>query len=113
MAEAARVGVSLGGQERTYAGMAGFGDLLSAVAGDERPEVRLGRAIARGRTLEEAAREANAYVEGVVIARRIQQHAARRGIDVPISEAMADLLEGRTDPHSALAKLMSRKVRHE
>jgi glycerol-3-phosphate dehydrogenase (NAD(P)+) len=113
MAEAGRVGVSLGGEERTYAGMAGFGDLLSAVAGDERPEVRLGRAIARGRTLEEAAREANAYVEGVVIARRIQQHAARRGIDVPISEAMADLLEGRTDPHSALAKLMSRKVRRE
>jgi glycerol-3-phosphate dehydrogenase (NAD(P)+) len=113
MAEAGRVGASLGGDERTYAGMAGFGDLLSAVAGDERPEVRLGRAIARGKSLEEAAREANAYVEGVVIARRIQKHAARKGIDVPIAETMADLLEGSTEPQAALAKLMSRKVRRE
>jgi glycerol-3-phosphate dehydrogenase (NAD(P)+) len=113
MAEAGRVGVSLGGEERTYAGMAGFGDLFSAVAGDERPEVRLGRAIARGLTLEAAAREANACVEGVVIARRIQQHAQRKGIDVPIAETMADLLEGKTSPSEALAKLMSRKVRRE
>jgi len=113
MAEAGRVGVSLGGDERTYAGMAGFGDLLSAVAGDERPEVRLGRALARGLSLDAAAREASAYVEGVVIARRIQVHAARKGIDVPIAEAMADLLEGKTSPEQALAKLMSRKVRRE
>lgn len=113
MAEAARIGVSLGGEERTYAGMAGFGDLLSAVAGDERPEVRLGRAIARGLSLEDAAKEANAYVEGIVIARRIQRHAARRGIDVPISETMADLLEGGTSSREALAKLMNRKVRRE
>ena len=113
MAEAGRVGVSLGGDERTYAGMAGFGDLLSAVAGDERPEVRLGRAVARGLTLDAAAKEANAYVEGVVIARRIQQHASRKGIDVPIAETMADLLEAKTSPSEALAKLMSRKVRRE
>ncbi|MFN9809882.1 MAG: glycerol-3-phosphate dehydrogenase, partial [Deltaproteobacteria bacterium] len=102
-----------GGDERTYAGMAGFGDLLSAVAGDERPEVRLGRAIARGLTIEAAAGEANAYVEGVVIARRIQRHAQRKGIDVPIAETMADLLEGVTSPTDALVKLMSRKVRRE
>ncbi len=113
MAEAARVGVSLGGDEHTYAGMAGFGDLLSAVAGDERPEVRLGRALARGLSLEHAAREASAYVEGVVIARRIQEHAARRGIDVPITEAMADVLDGTTSPREVLEKLMRRKVRRE
>ncbi|MBX7192567.1 MAG: NAD(P)-binding domain-containing protein [Sandaracinaceae bacterium] len=113
MAEAGRVGVSLGGEERTFAGMAGFGDLLSAVAGDERPEVRLGRAVARGLSLDAAAKEASAYVEGVVIARRIQRHAARKNIDVPISESMADLLEGKTSPSEALAKLMSRKVRRE
>jgi glycerol-3-phosphate dehydrogenase len=93
--------------------MAGFGDLLSAVAGDERPEARLGRAVARGLSLAAAAKEANAYVEGVVIARRIQQHASRKGIDVPIAETMADLLEARTSPSEALAKLMSRKVRRE
>lgn len=113
MAEAGRVGVSLGGQERTYAGMAGFGDLLSAVAGDERPEVRLGRGLARGLSPEDAGREANAYVEGTVIARRIQRHAARRGIDVPITETIADLLDGLIQPEQALEKLMRRKVRRE
>jgi glycerol-3-phosphate dehydrogenase (NAD(P)+) len=113
MAEAARVGISLGAEERTYSGMAGFGDLMAAVAGDERPEVRLGRALARGVSLDAAAREASAYVEGVVIARRIQLHAARKNIDVPISESMADLIEGKTSAQEALAKLMSRKVRRE
>lgn len=113
MAEAARIGVSLGGDEHTYAGMAGFGDLLSAVAGDERPEVRLGRALARGLSLDAAAKEAGAYIEGVVIARRIQEHASRRDIDVPIAEAMADVLDGSLSPSDALERLMRRKARRE
>lgn len=75
--------------------------------------MRLGRALARGLSLEHAAREASAYVEGVVIARRIQEHAARRGIDVPITEAMADVLDGTTSPREVLEKLMRRKVRRE
>jgi glycerol-3-phosphate dehydrogenase (NAD(P)+) len=113
LAESARVGVSFGADPQTFAGMAGFGDLLAAAFGDERPEVKLGRALGRGASLEDAGREANAYIEGIAIARRVSRHAARRAIDVPITETMADILEGSLSAEAALERLMSRKVRKE
>lgn len=113
MAEAARLGVSFGGEERTFSGMAGFGDLMSAAFGDERPEVKLGRAIGRGASMEEAGREANATIEGVAIARRMQRHSARRGIETPITDVLAEILEGRLGPEAALARLMARRVHRE
>lgn len=113
LAEAARLGHTLGAEERTFAGMAGFGDLMSAAFGDERPEVKLGRALGRGATLEQAGREASATIEGVAIARRIQRHAARRGVDVPITEVLADVLDGTLAPADGLTRLMARKVHRE
>lgn len=110
MAEAARLGVTFGAEERTFSGMAGFGDLLSAAFGDERPEVKLGRALARGASFEEAGREANATIEGVAIARRMQQHSARRALDTPITDVLAEILEGNLKPDAALARLMARRV---
>ena len=113
MTEAARVGVTLGGDERTFAGLAGYGDLIAAIAVDERPELQLGRALGRGLSLEEAGRIAGAYIEGVTIARRIQKHAARRGIEVPITDALADAIDGKLTPAGVIEKLMSRKVKRE
>lgn len=113
MAEAARLGVSFGGEERTFAGMAGFGDLMSAAFGDERPEVKLGRALARGATLEQAGKEASATIEGVAIARRMQRHSARRGLETPITDVLAEILDGHMRPEDALARLMSRRVHRE
>lgn len=113
MVEAARVGVSLGGDERTFAGVAGYGDLIAAIAGDERPELALGHALGRGMALEEAGRTAGAYIEGVTIARRVQRHAMRRAIEVPITEALADAIDGRLTPSGVLERLMSRRTKQE
>ena len=113
LAEAARIGVTFGADPQTFSGMAGFGDLLAAAFGDERPEVKLGRALGRGMSAEAAGQGANAYIEGIAIARRMQRHAARRAIDMPITEAMADILDGGLSPEAALDRLMSRKVRKE
>jgi glycerol-3-phosphate dehydrogenase (NAD(P)+) len=113
MNEAARIGVSLGGEERTFWGVAGYGDLIAAVAGDGRPELELGRALGRGLTLEQAGAEAGAYIEGVTIARRIQKHALRRAIEVPITEALADGLEGKLTPTGMIERLMARRVKRE
>ncbi|MDQ3036039.1 MAG: glycerol-3-phosphate dehydrogenase [Myxococcota bacterium] len=113
MTEMARVGVSLGGDERTFWGLAGYGDLIAAIAGDGRPEMELGHALGRGLSLQEAGRTTNAYIEGVTIARRVQQHALRRGIEVPITEALADAIEGRLTPAGVLERLMSRRTKRE
>jgi glycerol-3-phosphate dehydrogenase (NAD(P)+) len=111
--EAQRVGAKLGAREKTFVGLAGFGDLVAAVGGDERPEIKLGRALARGASLEEAGREAGAHIEGVTIARRVAAFAAQAHLDAPIAEATAAVLDGKLAPRDAVMLLMSRQVMTE
>jgi len=113
LAEVTRFGVALGADARTFSGMAGVGDMMAAAFGDTRPEVLLGRSLARGRSPEDAAREAGAYVEGVQIARRVASRAKQLGIETPIADAIAQVVEGTLTPRGALEHLMQRKVRRE
>lgn len=113
MSEAARVGVSLGAQEKTFYGLAGYGDLIAAVAGDERPELRLGRALAGGKTLAIAGQEAGAHIEGVTIADRVAQYAERIGIETPIAATVATVLKNQSSVPELIAMLMSRRTTSE
>jgi glycerol-3-phosphate dehydrogenase (NAD(P)+) len=113
MAEAARVGLSCGALERTFSGLAGFGDLLAAVAGDDRPEVLFGHALADRLPLAEAATRAGAFVEGASIAAQVTAYAERHRIEAPISSAMATLLSGKVSSEVVLAQLMARPPRGE
>lgn len=113
MAEASRVIVARGGSERTTAGLAGFGDLLAAMAEDGRPELELGRALAAGEPLEEAAKRLGAYVEGVRIAEQIERFGILRRVDTPLATTMAHLVSGKIEPRQAAAALMRRPAREE
>lgn len=106
--EAASVGVKLGGSAETFHGMAGAGDLFAALGGDERAEVRLGRALARSFDLDAAGKEAGAYIEGLSIARRVADFAERTGVSAPIATATAEVLEGHVSIDRALHHLMER-----
>lgn len=113
MAEGARVGAALGAEQVTFGGLAGYGDLMAAAAGDDRPETRLGRSLAEGRDREEAANQAGAHIEGVSIARRVANFASRVGLDAPISLMVADVLEGHIDARGATERLMARRMHME
>lgn len=108
LAEAARVGMRLGARPETFSGLAGAGDLFAAMAGDERAELRLGRALAHSMDLEAAGREAGAYIEGLTIARRVANYAVRVGVEAPIATVIADVLDGSLTPERALDILMTR-----
>jgi glycerol-3-phosphate dehydrogenase (NAD(P)+) len=107
VAEATRLGVHMGAAERTFAGLAGYGDLLAAVAGDGRPEVLLGRELAQGVPLQEAAAKTDAYVEGVTISAQISDYAGRYRLSAPIARAMSTLLAGK-DTDAVIHELMAR-----
>jgi glycerol-3-phosphate dehydrogenase (NAD(P)+) len=113
MAEAMRVGVACGANERTFSGLAGFGDLMAAVAGDGRPESMFGRALADGLPLADAAARAGAFVEGANIAAQVTAFADRHAMEAPIAAGMAALLSGKASGAAVLAQLMSRPVRGE
>ena len=107
LAEAARVGVQLGGKRETFYGMAGAGDLYAALGGDERAEVRIGRELA-GTDGVDLERGSGAHIEGVRIARRIAAYAERRGLEAPIASVTAQALEGKITVEQGLRALMER-----
>lgn len=113
MAEVSRVGQALGAKPSTFTGLAGLGDLIAAVAGDQRPELLLGRALAQGAKLRNAFGEAGAYIEGVEVAGHLIEHARRLGLETPISSTFVALSEGRMSSHDAIHALMARRVGKE
>ena len=113
MVEVARVGQTLGAKESTFMGLAGLGDLIAAVAGDQRPEFQLGRALAQGAKLSNARGKVGAYVEGIDVARHLLEHARRLGLETPISATFVALSEGRISPDNAIQALMERRVGKE
>jgi len=94
--EAARIAAAAGGEERTLLGLAGYGDLLASIAQQDRPEVRLGRALGRGKPLAEAAAEAHLRVEAVELIPRLVEWTKHNGVEAPILAALSrTVLAGR------------------
>jgi glycerol-3-phosphate dehydrogenase (NAD(P)+) len=92
--EAARIAAAAGAEERTMLGLGGYGDLLASIALDDRPEVVIGRALARGRALDEAVAEARLRVEAIGLIPRVAAFARERGIQAPAFGALVDILGG-------------------
>lgn len=114
VSEAARMAAAAGGEERTLLGLAGYGDLLASIGQEERPEILLGKALAHGRTLAEALREAKHRIEAVELIPRVVAWAERNGVRAPIFTAFGrgvlssapagdivrDLMTGPIDEHA-------------
>jgi glycerol-3-phosphate dehydrogenase (NAD(P)+) len=113
MAEAARLGVFLGGKHETFMGLAGYGDLLAAVAGDDRPELAIGRAIAENQPLERIGSIGGTYFEGLESAGRIAAFARRVKVHAPVITLCAAAFAREIPPAEAVSALMSREVGEE
>lgn len=114
MAECARIGVHLGGRAETFAGLAGYGDLLAAVAGDERPELVVGGLLAGPVNGDSSGgKHGGAFIEGLASARRIAAYARRHGLHAPLISLCADVFERKISGHDAVKALMARQVGEE
>jgi glycerol-3-phosphate dehydrogenase (NAD(P)+) len=97
VSEAARLAAAAGGDERTLLGLAGYADLLASIAQSERPEVVFGRALAAGKTRQQALEQIKENVEAVELLPRVVAFADRHAVRAPIMRALAGgVLEGRT-----------------
>ena len=105
--EAARIAQAAGGQERTLLGLAGYGDLLASLTQEGRPEVVVGRALARGASLERALADAKLRVEAVELIPRLARWTAERGVRAPIFQAMAHGVLAGQPPEALLRELMA------
>lgn len=113
LAEMTRLGLALGARADTFMGLSGLGDLVLTATGDLSRNRRVGQLLAQGMSLQEAVQSLGHVAEGVYSARTVVQRARLRGVDMPISEAVVALLEGRLRPTEAVAELMGRDPKEE
>lgn len=113
LAEMGRLGVALGAQAATFAGLAGIGDLILTTGGPLSRNRSLGEALARGQTVEQWRAGHRAVAEGVNTTRAAVELARRHAVEMPITaEVHAILFEGKP-PRQAIKDLMERDLKPE
>ncbi|WP_295456030.1 NAD(P)H-dependent glycerol-3-phosphate dehydrogenase [uncultured Thiodictyon sp.] len=113
LTELIRLGTALGGQRETFMGLAGVGDLVLTCTDDQSRNRRLGLALARGSSVEQARAAIGQEVEGVVTAPAIRALAQRLGVEMPISEQVYQVLYSGVSPLDATAALLEREPKAE
>lgn len=108
LAEMTRLGMALGARAETFMGLSGLGDLVLTATGDLSRNRKVGLLLAQGRTLAQAVDSLGHVAEGVYCARTVVQRARSLGVEMPISEGVVALLDGRNTPEQAVAVLMGR-----
>lgn len=108
LAEITRLGLALGARAETFMGLSGLGDLVLTCTGDLSRNRRVGLLLAEGRTLQQAVDSLGHVAEGVYSARTVVARARQLGVEMPIAQAVVDLLDGRLAPAQAVAQLMGR-----
>lgn len=113
LAEAARLGVAMGADPLTFAGLAGMGDLIATCASPRSRNRSIGVRLARGESIEKITGEMKMIAEGVKSTAVVRDLAVKHGVDMPITHEVAAMLYDQKPPRSALASLLSRPITSE
>jgi len=113
LAEITRLGVALGAEPATFAGLAGMGDLILTATGPLSRNRSLGVELARGTALSHALAGRASVAEGVNTARAAVTLGARHGVELPIAQQVAAVLFDGKPPRQAIADLMERELKAE
>lgn len=113
LAEITRLGTALGGKPGTFMGLTGMGDLILTCTGDLSRNRRVGLALAEGKPLDTIVKELGHVAEGVPCAKAVRELAGKMGVDMPITNAVAEVLFDGADPRATVAKLLGRDPRNE
>lgn len=113
LAEMTRLGLALGARIETFMGLSGLGDLVLTATGDLSRNRKVGLLLAEGRTLEQAVASLGHVAEGVYSARTVLARARLLDVEMPITETVVDLLDGRLQAAEAVQHLMGRDPRGE
>ena len=113
LAEMKRLGTALGCEESTFYGLAGMGDLIVTCSSEHSRNNRAGKLIGSGMTAEEACKEVGMVVEGLNALPAALALAERCGVEMPIAEAVDDVVSGREAASGIIEKLYSRELKAE
>jgi len=113
LAETARLGLALGAEPATFAGLAGLGDLVATCSSPLSRNRTFGERLGRGETVQDALRATTQIAEGVMSCRSVLDLALRHGVDMPITEAVVAICHGGERAGDVLRRVMRRETKPE
>ena len=111
--EIARLGVAMGAKPLTFAGLAGIGDLILTCTGDLSRNRMVGLKIARGVPIEEIISSTKMVAEGIKTSLSAYNLAKKKGIEMPITVEVYNIIYQGKDPRQAVKDLMTRELKGE
>ena len=112
-AELARLGVAMGCKAETFAGLSGMGDLIVTCTSMHSRNLHAGMLIGRGKDVETAKKEVGQVVEGINALPAACKLAKKYKVEMPIVNAVDDILSGRLAARDALATMRGRQLKQE
>ncbi|MGW3564063.1 NAD(P)H-dependent glycerol-3-phosphate dehydrogenase [Streptomyces sp. NPDC000941] len=113
LAETTRLGLAMGADAHTFAGLAGMGDLVATCSSPLSRNHTFGTNLGRGMTLEETIAATKQTAEGVKSCESVLDLARRHDVDMPITETVVSIVHDGKPPLVALKELMSRSAKPE
>ena len=113
LAELSRLGVELGGQKETFYGLSGLGDLIVTCLSEHSRNRRAGKLIGQGKSLEETKKEVGMTIESIDNIEVAYQLGKIHNVEMPIVNAVYEVLSGNLKPEDAVNKLMNRASKVE
>ena len=113
LVEIARLGTAMGGQEKTFYGLTGLGDLIVTCGSTHSRNRRAGEMIGKGYTIDDAKREIGMTIESVDNIDVAHKLAQKYNVEMPIVNAVYDVLYNGLDPKTAVENLMTRSLKEE
>ncbi|MFI5826715.1 NAD(P)H-dependent glycerol-3-phosphate dehydrogenase [Streptomyces sp. NPDC051578] len=113
LAETTRLGLAMGADPLTFAGLAGLGDLVATCSSPLSRNHTFGTNLGRGMTLEETIAVTKQTAEGVKSCQSVADLAHRHGVDMPITETVVDIVHHGKPTLVALKELMGRSAKPE
>lgn len=113
LAELSRLGKAMGGQERTFMGLSGMGDLVLTCTGDLSRNRQVGLRLGQGAKLDVIIKEMKAVAEGVKTTKALYELSKKLEVELPITEQVYKILYEDKDPALATRDLMGRDLKDE
>ena len=113
LVELSRLGVALGGNKDTFYGLTGLGDLIVTCGSMHSRNRRAGMLIGQGKTIEETRKEVGMTIESIDNIEVAYKLAKKYNIEVPIINAVYQVLYEKLDPKEAVTVLMTRNLKEE
>jgi glycerol-3-phosphate dehydrogenase (NAD(P)+) len=113
LAEMARLGVRLGGEAMTFAGLAGVGDLVATCTSPKSRNRTVGERLGGGEQLDDIIDSMNMVAEGVKSSEAILGLATEHGVEMPITQGVVAVIGGQASPGDLVGALLSRSAKPE